>query len=228
MWRGIKACQKNTAIQIMSCDKPKQEVGRNVFLQSNFKRFWKLGKHPLSFSLGQLDPGSPRAGVPDSDRWGSVSRSGAVEVGGAGEAVVGVPERDGCHPEEKLWLIGLGLLPVSTSHLWPMGQPLCVHIFTPGQIARQARKSSPPIPASLTAHLPTSPPMQEHGTIDCLLTSSPSFPSFFVLTWLCTYISCASKHYLLCYGCITWPSYTWFYFCNSLYLRLMCALKRKK
>lgn len=59
MWRGIKACQKTTAIQIMLCDKHKQEVGRTVFLQSNFKRFWKLGKHPLSFSLGQLDPGSP-------------------------------------------------------------------------------------------------------------------------------------------------------------------------
>lgn len=33
------------------------------------------------------------------------------------------------------------------------GQPLWVHIFTPGQIARQARKRSPHIPTSLPAHL---------------------------------------------------------------------------
>lgn len=33
-----------------------------------------------SFAPNQHDPGSPRTGVPDSDRWGSVSRSG--EAGG--------------------------------------------------------------------------------------------------------------------------------------------------
>lgn len=77
------------------------------------------------------------------------------------------------------------------------------------------------------------PPIQEHsiwGTIGCLLTSSPSSP-LFLSSDGCVHIFLVPftgllKHYLPCYGCIAWPSYTWFYFHNSLYLWLMCALKK--
>lgn len=54
-----QSLSKKTAIQIILCDKHRLQVRRTVFLQPNFKRLCKLGKHPLSFSQGQLDPGSP-------------------------------------------------------------------------------------------------------------------------------------------------------------------------
>lgn len=62
------------------------------------------------------------------------------------------------------------------------GQPLWVHIFTPGQIAREARKSSPPIPTSLPAHLFLSPPSKN------TLSGAPSaafWPPVLLLLYFC-------------------------------------------
>lgn len=69
-----------------------------MFLQPDFKRLRKLGKHPLSFSQGQFDPGSPAQAyltVTDEAVCRGVGRRRR-------EGVVGVPERDGRHPQEKL------------------------------------------------------------------------------------------------------------------------------
>lgn len=127
-----------------------------------------------SFAPNQHDPGSPRTGVPDSDRWGSVSRSG--EAGGR----EGSPERGvAINPNsEKLWLTGDSALCQSGGGTpWPghkEGGPLWVHTFTPGQIARHARESSPPISTHLL-HPSSSPSPKKHaiwGAIGCLLTFS--------------------------------------------------------
>lgn len=63
------------------------------------------------------------------------------------------------------------------------GQPLWVHIFTPGQIAREARKSSPPIPTSLPAHLFLPPPPSKNT-----LSGAPSaafWPPVLLFLYFC-------------------------------------------
>lgn len=121
------------------------------------------------------------------------------------------------------------------SQRWPplaQGQPLWVHIFTPGQIARQARKSSPPIPTSLPAHLllfllPRTLNLGHHRLPSDLLflhfwcLSLPLAQFSPALSYLCTYILCVlhrplRKHYLLYYG---------FMYLTILYLVLFSQLR---
>lgn len=75
---------------------------RNGFLHLNFNWLCKLGKHPLSFSQGQLDPGCPtKAHLTVTDE--AVCRvRGEMEVSEEEEGKVGLPLWDGCHPQEKL------------------------------------------------------------------------------------------------------------------------------
>ena len=214
---------------------------KTVFLQPNFKRLGKLGKHPLSFSQGQLDPGSPAQAyltVTDEAVCRGVGRRRGEGGGGRWE----VPERDGCHPQEELWLIGLGLLPVSAGHPRPRGSPLWVHIFTPGQIARQARKSSPPIPTSPPCPPSTFPPSK--STLSGA-TSAAFWPLLLRFRSLslplllssadCVHISVvpysglSKKHHFAILWIYAFDHYILgFSFHNSLYVWLMCAFKKKK
>lgn len=122
------------------------------------------------------------------------------------------------------------------------GQPLWVHIFTPGQIARQARKSSPPIPTSLPAHLLFRHPRTLSGAPSAAFSPPVLLSLHFWSLYIC-HLSCpqlAVYIYSLCLTLVsqniicyimdlwTWPLYTWFSFHNSLYAWLMCALKKSK
>lgn len=173
------------------------------------------------------------------EEWGG--GGGRVEGGGGGSP------REGWLPPPGESLTHWPRL--VASQCWPplaQGQPLCVHIFTPGQIATQARKSSPPIPTSLPAHLLLPPPSPSKN----ILSGTPSaafWPPVLLFFFLslslplahfllpsagCVHIFCVpytglSKHYLLYYGC-TWPIYTWFSFHNILYIWLMWALEKQK
>lgn len=143
---------------------------------------WTLFLRPVSqgwanlcsFAPNQHDPGSPRTGVPDSDRWGSVSKEwggrGGGQNGSPGWLVAATPRRNSD---------SLGPRLSASQEEAPPGlgrrrgrQPLWVHTFTPGQITRHARESSPPISAQLF-YPSSSPSPKKHAiwrTIGCLLT----------------------------------------------------------
>lgn len=157
MWRGIKACQK-------------QLLYKSYYVISVGCRWGELcsfsptSKGSVSWAniLSHFHRASLTLAAPHRHTWQWQMRQCVEEWGGGGEEGWGSEWWEsqrgmGATPQEKLWLTGLGLLPVSAGHPWPRGSPW-VHIFTPGQIARQARKSSPPIPASLPAHLLLFPP----------------------------------------------------------------------
>lgn len=67
-------------------------------LHLDFNWLCKLGKHPLSFSQGQLDPGCP------TKAYLTVTDEAVCRVRGNMEVseVEGVPSWDGCHSLEKL------------------------------------------------------------------------------------------------------------------------------
>lgn len=209
MWRGIKACQKKKkrllykSYYVISIGSRWGELCS--FSLQNFKRLCKLGKHPLPFSQGQLDPGSPeQAYLTVTDEAVCPGGWGGHGGGGAGGSPTNVwlPPPP---PTRRNWLIGLGWLPVSA---WPpraQGQPLWVHTFTPGQIAGQARKSTHPSlpPASLS--LPTfySPAVQE------LFLGQPStvlWDQVLLSLKLLTHLShpgCV-RMFFFCLGLISW------------------------
>lgn len=238
-----QSLSKKTAIQIILCDKLGARWGElcSFSLTSKGSVSWAnilSHFHRASLTLAALC----------RHTWQWQMRQCVEEWGGGGRmgegGVVGVPERDGCHPQEKLWLIGLGLLPVSAGHPWPRGS-LCEYTFShlDKYLDRPGKAAHPSLPLSLPTFYFS--PIQEHsiwGTINCLLTSCPSFPSFWSLSLPLAHFllpSASRVHIFLvpytgsqnivCYimDLCTWPLYTWFFFHNSLYVWL-CAFKKKK
>jgi len=95
------------------------------------------------------------------------------------------------------------------------------HTWTNSSTGQEKQPTHPPIHPSLHLSLSTFYFSTIWGTISCLLTPSPSFPSFLillfatapVLSWLCTYIpfvlhrSLETLFAMLCMYVI-WPLYT--------------------
>lgn len=109
----------------------------------------RLGKPPLICTKPTW-PWQP----PHRRTWQWQMRQCVEERGGRGEGGES-RARGGHQPKEKLWLTGDSALCQSGGGTpWPGhkeegGAPLWVHTFTPGQIARHARESSPPISTQL-------------------------------------------------------------------------------
>lgn len=239
-----QSLSKKTALQIILCDKPGSRWGElcSFSLTSKGSVSWAnilSHFHRASLTLAALC----------RHTWQWQMRQCVEEWGGGGRrgegGVVGVPERDGCHPQEKLWLIGLGLLPVSAGNPWPRGS-LCEYTFShlDKYLDRPGKAAHPSLPLSpLSAHLLLFP---HPGTLYLGHHRLPSdLLSLFSLFW---YLSLPLVHFLLpsagrvhiflvpytgsqnivCYimDLCTWPLYTWFFFHNSLYVWL-CAFKRK-
>lgn len=153
--KGIKACQKRLLYKsyyVIS-------IGSRLGELCSF-RLTSKGSVSWANILSHFHRASLTLAALRRHTWQWQMRQCVEEWGGRkGEGGGGGSPREGWLPPPGETLTHWPRL--VASQRWPplaQGQPLWAHIFTPGQIARQARKSSPPIPTSLPTHLPLFPP----------------------------------------------------------------------
>lgn len=229
MWRGIKACQKRLLYKsyyVISIGSRWGEL-RSFGLTSKGSVSWAnilSHFHRASLTLAALCRHTWQWQMRQCvEEWGG--------GGGRGEGGGGGSPRKGWLPPPEETLTHWPRL--VASQRWPplaQGQLLWVHIFTPGQIARQARKSSPPIPTSLPAHLllfrhPRTLYLGHHQLPSDLQSFFSSFLiSLYVtspvLRWLCTYIPCAWHWSLKTLFAILWIYVIEHYILGSLFTTL--------
>lgn len=227
MWRGIKACQKKKrplykSYYVISAGSRWGE--QCSFLSLTSKGSVKLGKHPLSFSTGPDWPWQPCAGIPDSDRWGSVSRRWeGVEGSGWGSPREGMAATPGRNSDSLASACCQSVLATP----WPGGS-LCEYTFShldkyrdrPGKAAHPSlplfpihlllplTALHPPHPRALYLghhRLPSDPPVLLflHFLIPLFATS----PQLAVYIYSVCLTLASQKKNIICYimDACTWP-----------------------
>lgn len=152
-----KPVRQENRFSFLWCDKHRLQVKRNVFPHLNFKWLCELGKHPLSFSQGQLDPGCPTKAYLTMTDEAVCQVRGEMEVSEGGSPTVE-------------WLPSaaetLTHWPFSLTSQAPCSLPMDnLHTYTPGQTAQQARRSRPT--------LNTFPSLSFTGNLLSTFTPSP-------------------------------------------------------
>lgn len=143
--------------------------------------------------LSHFNRASLTLATPCNHSWQWQMRQCVEERGGGGseveEGVVGVPERDGCHFWEKLWLIGLSVLPARLAAPGPGAASVSIHFhtWTNSQTGQEKQPTHPYL-----SHCPPStfaPSMNTHHQLPSDLQSffPPLFFYFYFFSFFATF-----------------------------------------